>query len=85
MKGSWAIVQNPRRVSIEVNQDMSYEYLCDDTRATEGNNRYPISVPLNSDVTNESIIDKLCKYLPVGQTISNNLGLTALCKCRDNE
>ena len=66
MKGSWAIAKSPRRVSFEVYQDMSYEYLCEDTRATEGNIRYPISMPLNSNVTNESIIDKLYKYLPVG-------------------
>ena len=61
---------------------MSYEYLCDNTSATEGNNRYLVSVPLNSDVTNESTIDKLCKYSPVGRTLSNSLGLTAPCSVR---
>ena len=49
------VLSNRVESSSGLDQDMSYEYLCDDTRATEVNIGYPISMPFNSNVTNESI------------------------------
>ena len=78
LKGTSGIPSACHLISNVTNESV-IEYLGDDIKATEGNNRYPISVLLNSDVANKSTIDKLYKYSPVGRTLSNSLGLTAPC------
>ena len=65
LKGTSGIPSVCHLISNVTNESV-IEYLCDDIRATEGNVRYAISMPRKNNVTNESIINKPHKYLPVG-------------------